>query len=188
MRYGLRATGYENIMNVNKVMLVGRLTRDPETRTTPSGQTVASVSLATSHTWKDKNGQKQEKSEFHNLVLWGRLGEIAGQYLIKGQEAYFEGRLQTTKYTDKNGVDRYRTEIVVENMQLGAKPRNAYESGAGNFAPSGNSYNTPQNPAPARPQAAQDTTPRASAETPAEQLPTIDLDEEEEVRIEDVPF
>ncbi|MDR3559342.1 MAG: single-stranded DNA-binding protein [Candidatus Pacebacteria bacterium] len=169
-------------MNVNKVMLVGRLTRDPEVRTTPSGQTVASVSLATSHTWKDKNGQKQEKTEFHNLVLWGRLGEIAGQYLIKGQEAYFEGRLQTTKYSDKSGVDRYRTDIVVENMQLGAKPRSAYESGAGNFAPAGNNYNTPQNPAPARPQAA------PAPEVPAEQLPTIDLDEEEEVRIEDVPF
>lgn len=168
-------------MNVNKVILVGRLTRDPEVRTTPSGQTVASVSLATGHTWTDKNGQKQQKTEFHNLVLWGRLGEIAGQYLIKGQEAYFEGRLQTTKFTDKSGVERYRTEIVAENMQLGAKPRGASEGGAGqnNFTP-GN-FGSPTNPAP-KPQAA------PAPETPAEQLPTIDLDEEEEVKIEDVPF
>ena len=161
-------------MNVNKVMLVGRLTRDPEIRTTQTGQTVASVSLATSFTWKDKNGQKQEKTEFHNIVLWGRLGEIAGQYLIKGQEAYFEGRLQTRKYTDKSGVDRYRTEIIAENMQLGSKPRSAYgsESGAANF-------NSPQNPAP---------TPKQAAPT-AEEIPTINLDEEgEEVKIEDVPF
>jgi single-strand DNA-binding protein len=161
-------------MNVNKVLLVGRLTRDPEIRTTATGQTVASVSLATGHTWKDKNGQKQERTEFHNLVLWGRLAEIAGQYLIKGQEAYFEGRLQTTKFTDKSGADRYKTEIIAENMQLGSKPRSAYEGGAAS------SYN---NPAPARPA----VTPQPEA--PAEQLPTINLDEEEEeVKIEDVPF
>jgi single-strand DNA-binding protein len=160
-------------MNVNKAVLVGRLTRDPEVRTTPSGQTVATISLATSHTWKDKNGQKQEKTEFHNIVLWGRLGEIAGQYLIKGQESYFEGRLETRKYTDKNGIDRYRTEIIAENMQLGSKPRSAYESG------SASGYNKPVS----APQAAQ---PQAS---PAEEIPTINLDEEEEeVRIEDVPF
>ncbi|KKP80295.1 MAG: hypothetical protein A2271_04430 [Candidatus Moranbacteria bacterium RIFOXYA12_FULL_35_19] len=161
-------------MNVNKVILVGRLTRDPEVRNTPSGQTVASIGLATGHTWKDKNGQKQERTEFHNIVLWGRLGEIAGQYLIKGQEAYIEGRLQTTKFTDKSGVDRYKTEIIAENMQLGSKPRSAYGA-----TPS--SYNNPA-PAPAKP------TP-TSQEAPAEEIPTINLDEEEnEVKIEDVPF
>lgn len=160
-------------MNVNKTILVGRLTRDPEVRATPSGQTVASVSLATGRTWKDKNGQKQEKTEFHNIVLWGRLGEIAGQYLIKGQEAYFEGRLETRKYTDKNGIERYRTEIIAENMQLGSKPRGAYESGQ----PS--AYNKPAS----APQAVQ------SQAAPAEEIPTINLDEEEEeVKIEDVPF
>jgi single-strand DNA-binding protein len=160
-------------MNVNKVTLVGRLTRDPEVRTTPSGQTVASLSLATSRTWKDKNGQKQEKTEFHNIVLWGRLGEIAGQYLIKGQEAYFEGRLENRKYTDKAGIERYRTEIIAENMQLGSKPRSAYESGTAS------NYNRPT-PAP---QATQSQVPQA------EEIPTINLDEEEEeVRIEDVPF
>ncbi|MDQ1283887.1 MAG: single-strand DNA-binding protein [Patescibacteria group bacterium] len=160
-------------MNVNKVLLVGRLTRDPEVRNTSSGQTVASISLATGYTWKDKNGQKQERTEFHNLVLWGRLGEIAGQYLIKGQEAYFEGRLQTQKYTDKTGADRYKTEIVVENMQLGAKPRSAYDSGGAG------GYNKP---------APQPQSPSSQPEAPAEALPTINLDEEEEVKIEDVPF
>lgn len=168
-------------MNVNKVILVGRLTRDPEARTTPTGLTVTSVSLATSHTWTDKNGQKQQKTEFHNIVLWGRLGEIAGQYLVKGQEAYFEGRLQTTKFTDKSGVERYRTEIVAENMQLGAKPRSAYEGGAGSNTSATGNFGSPSNPAPRSQTAA------APAE-PAEQLPTIDLDEEEEVKIEDVPF
>ena len=158
-------------MNVNKVMLVGRLTRDPEVRTTSSGQTVTSISLATSYSWKDSSGQKQERPEFHSLVLWGKLGEIAGQYLIKGQEAYFEGRLQTRKYTGKDGVERRTTDIVVENMQLGSKPQGAARSSA----PQGG-YSAPSSPsAPAK-------------EAPVEEIPTINLDEEEEVRIEDVPF
>lgn len=157
-------------MNVNKVLLVGRLTRDPEVRTTPSGQTVASISMATNRFWKDKNGQRQDQTEFHNVVLWGRLGEIAGQYLTKGQEAYIEGRLQTRKYTGKDNIERRTTEIIAENMQLGSRPQ-------GGGTPS--SYN---NPAPAKPQAS------SIPEAPAEQLPTINLDEEEEVKIEDVPF
>ena len=109
-------------MNVNKVILVGRLTRDPELRTTPSGQTVTSISLATNNFWTDKNGQKQEKTEFHNIVLWGKTAEVAGQYLVKGQEAFFEGRLQTRAYTGKDGVERRTTEIVAETMQFGSKP------------------------------------------------------------------
>jgi single-strand DNA-binding protein len=112
-------------MNVNKVILVGRLTRDPELRNTPAGQTVASVGLATNRTWKDQNGQKQEQTEFHNVVLWGRLAEIAGQYLTKGREAYIEGRLQTRKYTAKDGTERKTTEIVAETLQLGARVQGA---------------------------------------------------------------
>jgi len=154
-------------MNVNKVVLVGRLTRDPEIRTTTSGQSVASVSIATNRFWKDKNGQRQEKTSFHNIVLWGRLAEISGQYLTKGQEAYFEGRLESRKYTAKDGSTRYITEIVAENMQLGSKPQ-----GGGSFSPGA--------PAPTAPSA-----PTAAAE----EIPTINLDEEEdEVKIEDVPF
>ena len=109
-------------MNVNKVILVGRLTRDPETRSTQSGQTVTTIGLATSHRWSDKSGQKQEKAEFHTIIVWGRLAEIASQYLTKGQEAYFEGRLQTRAYTGKDGVERRVTEIVAENMQMGSRP------------------------------------------------------------------
>ena len=89
-------------MNVNKVLLVGRLTREPEIRTTSSGQSVTSLSLATNSFWKDKSGQKQERTEFHNVVLWGRLAEIAGQFLVKGAEVFIEGRLQTRKYTAKD--------------------------------------------------------------------------------------
>jgi single-strand DNA-binding protein len=154
-------------MNVNKVMLVGRLTRDVEIRNTASGQSVASISMATNRFWKDKSGQRQEQTEFHNVVLWGRLAEIAGQYLTKGQEAYIEGRLQTRKYTAKDGTERRTTEIVAENMQLGSRPQGS--SGASsNYSPA---ERTPQK------------------ETPAEVIPTINLDEEEnEVKIEDVPF
>jgi single-strand DNA-binding protein len=153
-------------MNVNKVILVGRLTRDPELRTTATGQTVASVSMATNRVWKDKNGQKQEQSEFHNVVLWGRLAEIAGQYLVKGAETYIEGRMQTRKYTGKDNVERRTTEIVAENMQLGSRAQGSSQRPA-------SSYNQP---AP-KPQ-----------ESPAEEIPTINLDEEEEIKIEDVPF
>lgn len=161
-------------MNLNKVMLVGRLTRDVETRNTPTGQTVASISMATNRFWKDKSGQRQDQTEFHNVVLWGRLAEIAGQYLSKGQEAYIEGRLQTRKYTAKDGTERRTTEIVAENMQLGSRPA----GGGGNTAPSFNSPSSPSAPSAA---------PRQ--ESPAEQIPTINLDEEEEeIKIEDVPF
>jgi single-strand DNA-binding protein len=155
-------------MNVNKVLLVGRLTRDPEIRTTTTGQTVASLSMATNRFWKDKNGQRQDQTEFHNVVLWGRLAEIAGQYLTKGQEAYIEGRLQTRKYTAKDGTERRTTEVVAENMQLGSRPQGS----GGASAP----YNKPPTLA-ASPQ-----------EAPAEEIPTINLDEEDEVKIEDVPF
>jgi single-strand DNA-binding protein len=156
-------------MNVNKVILVGRLTRDPELRTTPSGQTVTSISLATNNFWTDKSGQKQEKTEFHNLVLWGKTAEVAGQYLVKGQESYFEGRLQTRAYTGKDGVERRTTEVVAETMQFGSKPG----SGGGN-----SNYNaTPK-------QASSQGNARS-----AEKIPTINLDEDQgEIRLEDVPF
>jgi single-strand DNA-binding protein len=157
-------------MNVNKVLLVGRLTRDPELRNTPTGQTVASISMATNRFWKDKNGQRQDQTEYHNVVLWGRLAEIAGQYLTKGQEAYIEGRLQTRKYTDKSGAERRITEIIAENMQLGSRAQ-------GSSSPS--AYNAPAAPKPQ---------PAPSQEVPAEEIPTINLDEEEEVKVEDVPF
>lgn len=103
-------------MNLNKAMIIGNLTRDPETRNTPSGQTVASFSVATNLVWNDSSGQQQKKTEFHNVVAWRRLGEICGQYLRKGSKVFIEGRLQTTDWTGQDGVKRYRTEIVTENM------------------------------------------------------------------------
>jgi len=103
-------------MNLNKAMIIGNLTRDPEMRNTPSGAQVASFSVATSLVWTDQSGQKQQKSEFHNIVAWRKLAEICGQYLRKGAKVYVEGRLQTTEWSGQDGIKRYRTEIVLENM------------------------------------------------------------------------
>ncbi len=97
-------------------MLIGNLTRDPELRTTNTGKTVASFGVATNSTWTDASGQKQEKAEFHNIVAWGKLAEICGQFLGKGRKVYVEGRLQTREYEGKDGAKRQRTEIVAENM------------------------------------------------------------------------
>ena len=104
--------------SVNKVILIGNLGRDPETRYTTSGDAVTNLRIATTETWKDKSGEKQEKTEWHTVVLFGRQAEIAGEYLKKGRSVYIEGRLQTRKYTDKEGVEKYSTEIVGDRMQL----------------------------------------------------------------------
>ena len=104
--------------SVNKVILIGNLGRDPETRYTTGGDAIANLNIATSEQWKDKNGEKQEKTEWHRVVLFGRQAEIAGEYLKKGRSVYIEGRLQTRKYTDKDGVEKYATEVVGDRMQL----------------------------------------------------------------------
>ena len=104
--------------SVNKVILLGNLGRDPETRYTTGGDAVTNLRIATTETWKDKSGEKQEKTEWHSVVLFGRQAEIAGEYLKKGRSVYIEGRLQTRKYTDKDGVEKYSTEIVADRMQL----------------------------------------------------------------------
>lgn len=162
-------------MNVNKVILVGRLTRDPEIRSTPGGQSVATLALATNSFWTDKGGSRQEKTEYHNIVLWGKLAEIAGQYLVKGQECYVEGRLQTRSYTGKDGNERKVTEVVGESMQMGSKAGQGQSSGG-----SGNS--SYQRSAPA-----QNKSPQNQKEE--DEIPTINLDDElDEIRIEDVPF
>lgn len=115
-------------MSVNKVILVGRLGKDPETRYMTNGEAVTNATLATSENWKDKNGEKQEKTEWHNLVFYRRLAEIAGEYLKKGSQIYVEGKLQTRKWQTKEGQDRYTTEIIVNEMQmLGSK------AGGGSF-------------------------------------------------------
>lgn len=103
-------------MDLNKVMLIGRVVKKPEMRSTPSGQNVSTFSVVTNRMWTDKNGQKQEKAEFHNIVAWGRSADIASQYLDKGKKIYVEGRLQTRDWEGQDGVKRYRTEIVAENF------------------------------------------------------------------------
>lgn len=104
--------------SVNKVILVGNLGRDPEVRYMPSGDAMANLNLATTDTWKDKGGEKQEKTEWHRVVMFGKTAEIAGEYLKKGSQVYIEGRLQTRKWTDKEGQERYTTEIVADRMQM----------------------------------------------------------------------
>ncbi|MBI5625782.1 MAG: single-stranded DNA-binding protein [Nitrosomonadales bacterium] len=105
-------------MSVNKVILIGHLGKDPEVRYMPSGEAVANVTLATSETWKDKNGEKQEKTEWHNIVFFKRLAEIAGEYLKKGSQVYVEGRITTEKWQDKEGKDRYTTKIIANEMKM----------------------------------------------------------------------
>jgi len=175
-------------MNLNKVILIGRLTQDPETRATPSGQTVTTVRMATNRTWNDQaSGQRKEASEFHTIVAWGRLGEIASQYLRKGGTVMIEGRIQTRSWDDKTtGAKRYMTEIVAENLQLGPRlPGQGMDSfGAG---PRESIPPTPVNP---RPQA------QPSAPV-VDDIPIINENEmthqgieEQEVKIkeEDLPF
>jgi single-strand DNA-binding protein len=119
-------------VNLNKVLLIGRLTRAPEIRQTPAGQSVCSFSIATNRVWLDQAKQKQEKVEFHNIVAWGRLAEICHQYLTKGQLVHIEGRLENRSWQDKNHpeIKHYRTEIIAENMQMGPRA----QGGGGNTA------------------------------------------------------
>ena len=104
--------------SVNKVILMGNLGRDPEVRFMPNGDAVCNFSIATTDSWKDKAGEKQEKTEWHNIVMYRRLAEIAGEYLKKGRPVYLEGRLQTRKWQTKEGQDRYTTEVIADSMQM----------------------------------------------------------------------
>ena len=117
--------------SVNKVILVGNLGRDPETRYTTSGEAVTNVSIATTDTWKDKNGEKQERTEWHRVAFFGKLAEIAGEYLKKGSQVYVEGRLQTRKWQDKDGQEKYTTEIVADRMQMLGSRSGAGAAGGG---------------------------------------------------------
>ncbi len=111
-------------MNLNKVFLIGRLTRDPEKRALPSGQSVTSFGMATDRFFNDKNGQRQQQTEFHNIVMFGKLADIASQYLNKGSLVLIEGRTQTRTWQDSSGNQRSRTEIVAERLQMGPKSAN----------------------------------------------------------------
>lgn len=139
-------------MSVNKVILVGNLGKDPELRYTPSGAAVATFSLATSERYKDKSGQQQEKTEWHNIVMWRGLAEIAGKYLHKGKQVYIEGRIQTRSYDDRDGNKRYITEIVADQMQMlggrggdeGGGNRSGWNGPSEEYStPSGGSQNEP---------------------------------------------
>jgi single-strand DNA-binding protein len=144
---------------VNKVILVGNLGADPETRSMPSGMTVTNIRIATSESWKDKSsGAQQERTEWHSIALFGRLGEIAAEYLRKGSQVFVEGKLRTRKWQDKQGNDRYTTEIIADNMQMlgargggmggGAAERSGgADRGAPAGAPARDDYD--QSPAPA---------------------------------------
>jgi single-strand DNA-binding protein len=155
-------------MDLNKVMLLGRLTRDPEVRTTTSGTMVATLGLATNSSYKDSSGQRQEKAEYHDVVVWSKLAEIAQQYLSKGRRVFVEGRLQTRDWTGTDGVRKFKTEIVAENLIMldGPKGNDAGYSAAGN---SGAPHAAGQPPRPAQ----------AAAPAPVD---------EEEIRVEDIPF
>lgn len=149
-------------MDLNKVMIIGRLTRDPEIKQIPSGQQVATFAIATNRQWKDQSGAMQSKTEFHNIVAWRRLAEICAQYLKKGRQVYLEGHLQTRSWDDQSGTKRYRTEIVADNMiMLGSK-----------------------GDAPAAPAAAPAPTNDESGDVP----PPPEAAEEETISVEDIPF
>jgi len=149
-------------MNLNKVFLVGNLTRDPELRQTTSGQPVASFGVATSRFYVDSSGQKQKQTEFHNVVTWGRNAEIVNQYLRKGNSVLVEGRLQTRSWQDQQGNKHWRTEVIAERIQLGPRLSMA--------ASSKEERNAEQGP-------------------PEEVTPIIELPEEkEEIDVKDIPF
>jgi len=121
-------------MSVNKVLLIGRLGNNPETRFTNTGTAVANFNLATSENWNDKNGQKQERTEWHRVVVWGKLAELCQKYLAKGRQCFVEGRLQTRSWDDKDGNKRYTTEIVATTVQFLGGPNAQAQSGASDHA------------------------------------------------------
>ncbi|TSC81644.1 MAG: single-strand DNA-binding protein [Parcubacteria group bacterium Gr01-1014_20] len=160
-------------MNLNKVILAGRLTAEPQLRTTPSGQSVASFSVATNRVWNDKNGARQEEVEFHNVVVWGKQAEIASQFMAKGALVLIEGRLRTRSWNDKQGSQRKTTEIICERFQLGPRAGQGggveRRSGPNPVAPSESSHKD---------------------EPPIEEIPVIDIDGEikDDIKPEDIPF
>ncbi|PIT18970.1 single-stranded DNA-binding protein [Snodgrassella alvi] len=152
-------------MSVNKVILVGRLGRDPETRYMPSGDAVTNFSIATDEQWRDRNGERQTRTEWHNITLFGKLGEIASQYLRKGSQVYIEGRIQSRKYSGKDGIERTAYDIIGNEMKMlgsrndGASAGGGYDQtgGGADYAQGGNNYS----------QGGYDAAPAASSPPPA---------------------
>jgi len=171
-------------MNFNRVTIVGRLTANPETRSLPSGQTLTTFSLATSRFWTDQQGQKQQASDFHNIVAFGKLGEICAQYLIKGSLALVDGRLQTRSWEGQDGVKKYRTEIVMQSMQLGPKPQGSYGTTAASI-PARNNFQARPAAKPHAMEPAEEDIPVIEADEP---LPANTNDKEGEVNVDNIPF
>lgn len=158
-------------MYLNKVYLIGNLTQDPEFKALPSGSSVASFSLATNRTWTDKQGQRQETAEYHNVVAYGKQAETISQYLKKGSLLFVEGRLQTRSWEAQDGQKKYRTEIIVDTFQFGPKG-----SGTGSVVGQSRPTNTPNSSPKSTPNSDQQ-----------EELPTVTLDEDE-IDLEEIPF
>lgn len=160
-------------MDLNKAMIIGRLTRDPELKTTPSGASVCQLGLATNFVYTNQqSGQKVENVEYHNVVLWRKLGEIAAQYLKKGQRVYIEGRLQTRSWDGQDGKKNYRTEIIADNMIMLDGGRSESSTGGG-YAAAGAGAGAMASSAVSQPE-------------PAEELPTIQ--QGEDINVDDIPF
>ena len=156
-------------MNLNKVFVLGNLTRDPELRQTPGGQAVCSFAVATNRFYNDSSGQKQKQAEFHNVVAWGRQAEIVNQYLRKGSPVLVEGRLQTRSWQDNQGTKHWRTEIIAERVQLGPRGSGTGGGGYGGDQASGDTH--------------------SSGPGKEETIPTIELPVEgEEIDVKDIPF
>lgn len=151
-------------MNLNKAMIIGNLTRDPEMRTTTSGQNVVTFSVATNRIWTNPSGQRQEAVEYHNVVAWGKLAEICRQFLGKGRKVYIEGRLQTREWVGQDGAKRNRTEIVTENMIMLDRAQ------ASPMQPKNDSQQTP------------------SQSSESDNLPSIEENSDEEINVETIPF
>lgn len=172
-------------MNLNKVFILGRLTGDPQLRTTPAGQSVATFSIATNRVYNDKMGAKKEEVEYHNIVLWGRQAEVASKFLTKGAIALIEGRIQTRSYTDKAGVQKKAVEIIGESIQLGPRPY-----GQGQAAPAGGQqWGAKQNAsAGSAPSSSHGAHPKQEpAQEIPEEIPVISMDEDD-IKAEDLPF
>lgn len=162
-------------MDLNKAMIIGRLTKEPDARTTPQGQNVSSFSIATNFVWTDSSGKKQEKVEYHNIVAWRKLAEICNQYLKKGTKIYLEGRMQTRSWQDQSGVTKYRTEIVADNMIM------LDRAGVGSSPQAPTTTEAPNSPNTPFEQIEHQTN---SVQEPVTNAPI----QEEEIRIEDIPF
>lgn len=180
-------------MNLNKAVIIGRVTQDPQLRTTPSGQAVCNFSIATNRNWTDsETHERQEKVEFHNIVTWRRLAEIANQYLIKGSLVMIEGRIETRSWDDPSGNKRYRTEIVAENMQLGPRPASAASSTnatpqSGDDAAAGQATNDSGSKQVGEiPTVESDEPIGSSSDSGPEQ--NSDSDEEGEINVKNIPF